>query len=291
MHYTPKVELILASTNTSTNITLWTFKLSMPKSYLAQLNTHRLLSRNASSSRAVPISTMIDKIKSDTVIPMEWVKNKKGMSGDTVISPAAQQLASEKWLTSLEKQIDTVRQLEAIGLHKQYANRLLEPYMNAEVLVSATQWQNFLTLRADHATQPELQSIAQQIQAIMNSSKPRLLNSGEWHLPFITSIEQDLPLLTKQQISVARCARVSYYLKDTCELSDTSKDIQLYTRLKDSGHMSPFEHIATPYPQKHMCGNFLSWVQLRHSFFDNNNDITDDLKYATRNELKSFLGV
>lgn len=289
MEYRPTVELVLASKNINTGTILWTFKLKMPKSYLAQLNTHRLLSRNASSSRAVPIDTMINKIKSDTVIPMQWVKNKKGMSGDSTISLSAEQLATERWLFSLEKQLNIVRQLESLNLHKQYANRLLEPYVNAEVLVSATQWSNFIALRSDHATQPELQSITNQIKAIQSGSKPRVLSTGEWHLPFITDLEENLPLDIKQKISVARCARVSYYLKDTCELSDTDKDIALFNRLKESGHWSPFEHIATPHTDNVMCGNYLSWVQLRHSFDDSHDDIGLDTKYATRQELKQFL--
>lgn len=289
MDYSPQVELVLASQNVNTGTVLWTFKLKMPKSYLAQLNTHRLFSRNASSSRAVPVSTMINNIKSDTVLPMEWVKNKKGMSGNSLISKGYQNIATDRWLSSLENQLGIVKQLDTLGVHKQYANRLLEPYINAEVLVSATQWANFIALRTDHATQPELQSITNQIKAIQSGSRPKVLTVGEWHLPFITNIEEYLPLDVKQKISVARCARVSYYLKDTCELSDTDKDITLFNRLKESGHWSPFEHIATPYRDKVMCGNYLSWVQLRHSFDDSHDDIGLDTKYATRRELKSFL--
>ena len=289
MDYNPKVELVLASQNANTGTVLWTFKLKMPKSYLAQLNTHRLFSRNASSSRAVPVATMIKNIKTDTVLPMEWVKNKKGMFGTEEIEEAQQQSATDFWLYSLERQLEIVTQLMYLDVHKQYVNRLLEPYVNAEVLLSATQWANFIALRADHATQPELQSITNQIKFIQANTQPKVLTIGEWHLPFITSIEEYLPLDIKQKISVARCARVSYYLKDTCELSDTDKDIKLFNRLKESGHWSPFEHIATPYRDNVMCGNYLSWIQLRHSFDDSHDDIGLDTKYATRRELKQFL--
>ena len=46
----------------------------------------------------------------------------------------------------------------------------------------------------------------------------------------------------KLQISVARCARLSYLTFDN-EI-DHSKDISLFFTLKESKHLSPFEHVA-----------------------------------------------
>jgi len=66
---------------------------------------------------------------------------------------------------------------------------------------------------------------------------------------------------TQIKLSVARCARVSYLNHDG--LRDHQKDIELYNQLLSSKHMSPFEHVATPYPTNDFIGNFKGWLQHR----------------------------
>lgn len=41
--------------------------------------THRVFSRNSSSSRAIPIEKMVQQVENDPVIPVYWGKNQKGM--------------------------------------------------------------------------------------------------------------------------------------------------------------------------------------------------------------------
>ena len=270
--YKPSVELVLASKNQYTGVSLYTFKIKMPKSYLAQLNTHRILSKNASSSRAVPVPKLIERIRANTVIPMIMVQNKPGMWGDHTLNAEQAEQVTALWLESCEKAIETASKLHSLGLHKEYANRILEPYCEAEILLSGTQWNNFISLRAHYETQPEMQYVATQIKNLIETAQPQVLGKQQWHTPFIREEEEMLDISLKQKVSVARCARVSYFLKGTGEVSSLDKDIALYNTLKDSGHWSPFEHVATPYLETKLCTNYLSWVQLRQSFRNSHGD-------------------
>ena len=151
-------------------------------------------------------------------------------------------------------------------VHKQIANRELEPYMWHTVIVTATEWENFYALRANPEAQPEIQKAAYLMQAVQNNASPNMLNPGEYHLPLILEDESDLPLEVKIKVAIGRCARVSYLTHEGKR--EIEKDLELYEKLTTSGHMSPTEHVATPMTleQKEAAefsGNFRGWVQHR----------------------------
>jgi Thymidylate synthase complementing protein len=166
------------------------------------------------------------------------------------------------WLDAMYWATECARNLADAGVHKQITNRLLEPFMHMTTLVTATEWQNFFTLR-DHAdAQPEIQILAKAMRKALDESSPTLRT---WHMPFVhDTLHQPGNLLAG--ISAARCARVSYLNHDGTN-PDIEKDLTLARRLAASGHWSPFEHVACANhlaERSSMEANFQGWKQLRH---------------------------
>ena len=166
-----------------------------------------------------------------------------------------------KWLLARDKMIETVNKLVKVNVHKQIANRLLEPWMWHTVIVTATEWDNFFKLRCDVNAQFEIYKIACMMRDEYYNSKPVERYYGYWHTPYILEDEMFLPDKDRCKISVARCARVSYLTHDG--VRDTDKDLELYSRLLTSGHLSPFEHVAMAMASSGPSGNFYGWSQYR----------------------------
>lgn len=228
-------------------------------------------SRNAASSRAIPVAKMLERIREHPFVPEEWGTNQKGMQAGPTLSGETAEEAREAWLACRDDVIRWVERLHELGVHKQLANRLLEPFMWVTVIVSSTEWANFLNLRCHEDAQPQFQRVARMVADALAGSTPHLVAIGEWHLPYIQADERaELPLEVQQQCSVARCARVSYLTHDGKR--DIEKDQQLYERLLGGsgfGHWSPFEHVATPRPTAAPDpreGNFKGWLQYRKMF-------------------------
>jgi hypothetical protein len=53
---------------------LTTLLITFPRFILAEVNTHRMLSKNTSSSRAIPFEKMIQSVEKDPFIPIAWQK-------------------------------------------------------------------------------------------------------------------------------------------------------------------------------------------------------------------------
>jgi hypothetical protein len=212
--------LLLASRNAHTGVVLFTWVLTFPRPILAEINTHRMLSRNTSSSRAIPVKKLRHRVVQDTFIPSSIGYNKSGMQADKEIEGTRRKLieitiksgaciaAIQSWL------------LEKLGAHKQISNRYLEPYSWVEQIVSATDVSNLFTLRAHRMAEPHFQTLAYQMKEqatiakriLNNEVEPfvdggnagefhdvpiaklepdiakvcQTLRTGEWHLPFIT---------------------------------------------------------------------------------------------------------
>ena len=132
--------------------------------------------------------------------------------------------------------------LMALGLHKQIANRVLEPFVFQTTLVTATEWENFLALRADPDAQPEFQALADLMLDAYVANTPRALAAGEWHIPFGDMMPGGLTLEEQLRVATARCARLSYLTFDG--IIHVERDVELHDRLARRGHWSPFEHIA-----------------------------------------------
>lgn len=280
-------------------IRLTTMLLRYPRFVHAEFMTHRVFSRNASSSRAIPIEKMIQAVIDDPAMPIHWGKNQKGMQATQELSIDEQRQAMRGWLEAMMDAVDNARMLNALGLHKQIVNRVLEPFSHITVVVTATEWNNFLHLRDHEDAQPEIAELARQCRVELELNDPTPLAYGEWHLPFVNQgdvenvvtylqkgrITRDMPSMDERfevlcKLSTARCARTSYLTHDKLD-PKIEDDIALYDRLVGSSplHASPTEHQATPdqmcdyddegnpalrawaFPERH--GNLTGWKQYR----------------------------
>lgn len=267
-------KIILDSVNPHNGIRLVTSELTYPRFVHAEFMTHRMFSRNAASSRAIPNSKMISHVNNNPAMPTYWGKSKRGMSASKEIDDIA--AAKKLWLEAKDQMIEKAEAFRDLKLHKQIANRILEPWKYITVICTATQFSNFFALRDHGDAQPEIQYLAELWRKALETSTSV---ERDWHIPYIQKDEESLPLDLKKKIGVARCARVSYLTHDG-ERS-VEKDLALYERLltgSGHGHWSPFEHVAeatdmveTRYnfvTKKYdlgpiWCGNFQGWIQYR----------------------------
>ncbi|HXF33913.1 MAG TPA: FAD-dependent thymidylate synthase [Candidatus Acidoferrales bacterium] len=255
-------------------VRLVTMEARYPRFIHSEMMTHRVFSRNAASSRAIPIKKMIATVRETPAMPIFWGKNQTGMSAREQISDEARSLAEAEWRQALENALRTAETLSdsTIDLHKQLVNRILEPFAWITVIITATEWSNFFTQRCHEDAQPEIQHIAQLMLDEYRASRSKAVARGGWHTPLIQDDERALPVETLKHISVARCARVSYLTHDGKR--DPQKDIELYDRLVEggaNGHWSPFEHVATPAASiDDYSGNLHGWIQFRKTFAQEN---------------------
>ena len=150
--------------------------------------THRVFSRNASSSRAIPVEKIIRAIRETPAMPVSWGKNQKGMQAHENVDAETARQAEMIWLQGADLAIQTAQQLVDLGIHKQIANRVLEPWAVMSTIVTATDWDNFFELRRHKDAQPEIHELADRMFEAMEGSTPTVLtDSGpdSWHLPYI----------------------------------------------------------------------------------------------------------
>ena len=214
-----------------------------PRFILPQLNTHRVFSRNTASSRAVPTAKLIEMVRNEPVVPVHWGQNQAGMVAENKLSMGRAAAAEAVWKEAAYTAANTAQLLADIGAHKQVVNRILEPFMWAETIITATEWDNFFKLRIADDAQPEIQALAEAIKKAMDESVPV---ERAFHLPYLRDDELDETRWTYAQrakISAARCARVSY-LNHNKQMPSVDEDFALADRLIEAGHMSPFDHQA-----------------------------------------------
>jgi len=241
-----------------------TFVLEYPRFIHAEFMTHRVFSRNAASSRAIPIEKMIQKVMDDPAMPVHWGKNQKGMQANEELTEDQIHYAKIVWLIARDRAVESAKMLSSMMVHKQISNRVLEPYLNIKVICTGTSYENFFGLRDHPDAQPEIRELARCMKEALRSSVAKPLSEDEWHLPFVTDEERSNSDLGANLIrSAARCARVSY---DRVEggSSDLANDIRIFTQLTSSkpAHSSPLEHQATPGIGQNYY-NFFSWKNLR----------------------------
>lgn len=251
---------VIADSISPYGVRIITLQLSYPRFIHGELMTHRSFSRNAASSRAVPVQKTIEQVLTNPVIPSYWGKNQSGMQACEELDSADKQKAIAEWLAASKSAVKHAQLLMKIGVHKQITNRLLEPFQEMHTIVTATEWDNFYTLRRHPDAQPEMKELADVMWEAMNNSTPTTLNFGEWHLPYVTETHGSLE--QKRQWSTARCARVSYKTHDN-KNPDTAKDEILHDRLLQSKHFSPFEHQASPAEPNKFYANFRGWNSYR----------------------------
>ena len=255
--------IIADSLNTATQDRITTFVLPrFPKVLLQELNTHRVFSRNAASSRAIPVEKMIENVKSDPYIP-RFTKAKKGMQGIEDNDTKFQQLCRDEWGFALNDAIHATKRLLEFSCHKQNANRLLEPFVRVPVIVTSTKWDNFFKLRCDAAAHPDFREVAIAMRDAIDKSTPQKLKPGQWHIPMFDESMEEITESLQRVVATARCARVSYANHDG-SVSSLDNDSRLHDRLLDSGHLSPFEHCAMAQGGlANDCRNFDGWYSYR----------------------------
>lgn len=245
-----------------------------PKYFHGEIMTHRALSKNASSSRAIPTTKMLDWVASEPAMPLTWPKNQSGMQAVEELSEP-EQLACENEIFRMRREcMIGVRALNSWGLHKQNANRYLEPWLHMTTLISGTDWANFFALRVHKMAQPEFQRLAYLMLKGYVASEPEPLAEGQWHLPFSEHLPDDLvDIGSALRICSGRCARVSYKNQDGNYSTDD--DTRIHDRLvaQVPGHWTPLEHCAMARSDNgYKClvtgttSNFRGWTQYRKTF-------------------------
>lgn len=286
---------VIADSIGNHGIRITSFELEFPRIILAEFNTHRMFSRNAASTRAVPLSKQLEYLSKDFFKPTPFTKNKPGMASNEAAEKQSE--ASSFWNCAMESAKTAVSALNDIGISKQHAGRIIEPFSFIKVVCTSTDYANFFHLRRHPDAQPEIHELAEKMWNVREASTPNLLSVGEWHLPYIDSFrlqtrsglfyragEDVIDLETAKMISASLCAQVSYRKAD--ESIEKAKSI--YARLVESKpcHSSPMEHQATPMdysPDQELwaagvthvnqydkfSGNFRGWIQMRHLIPDN----------------------
>lgn len=246
-----------------------TYELEMARYILAEFNTHRALSRNSASSRAIPVATLIKSIQESPVIPVHWGKNQAGMSADVEVDDATKALAESIWLEARDNAIRSAQQLAELGIHKQITNRLTECWVTQKVVATATDWDNFFHLRRHKDAQPEIQALAEVMWQAKQASTPKLLDYGHWHLPYVSDEDQSRYSIEDcLKLSASLCAQVSYRKSD----DSIEKAIAIYDRLitSEPAHSSPMEHQGHPSVYEFTrSGNFTGWIQHRQEIKNN----------------------
>lgn len=244
---------IIADSVSEADKRITTMLLRYPRFIHSEFMTHRVFSRNASSSRAIPVERLVASIGEDMAYPEEWGAAAKGMQSAGEVDAKTAAAAAALWDNAAIVAVKAARALASLGLAKQVVNRLLEPFSHITVVVTATEWDNFFYLRAHHAADPTFRALAYLMEEVREQSKPARLGPDDWHLPFAPALAR----------SVAACARTSYRTHEGKE-STLAEDRALTARLKADGHWSPFEHQAKPSPwPETRSRNFLGWIQYR----------------------------
>jgi hypothetical protein len=274
-----------------------TMEIEYPRFILAELNTHRMLSKNSASSRAIPVAAMHEHIRVNTAAPVYWGINQPGMKAKEELKESALSWANYLWNTARDSAINISQQLAELNVHKQITNRVTEPWMIMKTVISGTEWANFFWLRDHQDAQPEIAELAQKMHTAYISSRPQLLYAGEWHVPYVFTYrntdtnalcyrDSNARNITNKEariISASCCAQVSYRKND----DSYEKALKIYQQLVESepAHASPVEHQATPMDTESMCrfepetwedgvthvsansdlwsGNLRGWIQFR----------------------------
>ncbi len=227
-----------------------TFELNYPRFIHGELMTHRVFSRNAMSSRAVPIGKMIEQVRTNPATPIHWGKNQAGMQAKEQLEDFELDVVQALWIDAAKENGLYAKQMASHSAHKQVVNRILEPFQTMKTVLTSTEFENFYWLRNHEDAQPEIKKLAEEMLKAQEQSKPIPLLPGEWHLPYygehgaLFGSFSDEELGNAKAISASCCAQVSYRkLDDSLE-----KALNVYKRLVESEpvHASPFEHQATP---------------------------------------------
>lgn len=248
-----KATVLAKSRSAITGDVMKTTVIEYPRFILAEVNTHRMLGKNSASSRAIPITAMHAQLNAE---PVFWGKNQPGMQAKEELCGDAFIHAKLLWDEAKQNAINTSKAMNEVGLHKQIANRVTEPWMMMKTVISGTEWANLYHLRDHNDAQPEFAELAKVTRLADNAVTATLLYPGEWHLPYIRCERdfsgtmryyvdnQELSVDEALMVSASCCAQVSYRKEDY----SLEKAEKIFNQLINSQpcHASPVEHQATP---------------------------------------------
>ena len=266
---------VIADSINETGQRLTTFELEFPRLILSECNTHGAIEKNTSSSRAIPVSKMLDHILQQNLKPIYFGSKKSGMQAGEELEGASLEVAKGLWEDSLEKAVFYANQLDALGVAKEVSNRITEPYQLIKAVWSATDWDNFFNLRLEKDADPNICMLAYKMYEALSISEPILLKKGDFHLPYVGkydipvaysdlggyeyetgynvfyydseadhTVEHVLTLEEAIKYSVASCASVSYRA-DGMTLEKAEKIWNMLVK-SEVVHASPLTHVATP---------------------------------------------
>ena len=270
-----------------------TFYLVYPRFIHSEMMTHKDFSRSAASSRAIPVAKMLSQVWNKPAMPLHWGINQPGMRADRYFTGWKRNLLCNLWQLCGRVVCVFVWAAMKLGLHKQTANRMLEPWQLMHVTLTTCKLANFFNLRIHNDAQPEICFLATLMKRAVDNSKPIKLSQGDWHLPWIE--EQDYVLASQhlqhlstpetvtdllKKMSAARCARSSYANFDG--VRTVVGDLNTYAKLVEATpvHASPCEHQCTPdeptqfVPGRHgwrnaeLHGNLTGYIQYRNTILN-----------------------
>lgn len=260
----------------------------------AEFLRHRLISNSVKSNRAIPMKVLRKEVLNDPYVPVWFGKAQKGMIADGQVDNPS--MARRVWLLARYPAVFFHWVAEKMGAHKEWANRILNPWQFVRETVTATEWANFYALRLHRDAQEDIQELAKVMSRVMDKSSPQALQEGEWHVPYVLThrgedgvfryFDNDGEEMTAEQAVMASTARVarSSYDKHDKSGANLQEDVFLYRHLIESKptHGSPAESVATPMigvyedeythiskDGKKWSGNLVGWVQHRQQIEGN----------------------
>jgi len=283
-------KVILASRPTNGAPPIVTIHMRYPRIIHGEIMTHRVFSRNARSSRAVPVARMLEEIRNTPFVPWHWGKNQKGMQASEECDARVKldpELGGgfereEAWLHACDQALEHAAAFSEAGYHKQIVNRLIEPFSWIDTLITSTSWANFFHLRDHKDAEPHFRDLAVLVKGAIAGAEFQILKPGQWHTPYIQPEDRELAqaVIDKRsdierymaeeemedilnEISTARCARISYAPFDGD--GSIKKELERYDLLVGSSplHASPAEHQATPDTRSVYYDDHGSWENPR----------------------------
>lgn len=309
-------KIVLDSIAPDHDARITTMELCYPRFIHAEAKTHRImniddqqivfgedisvmneksLSRNAMSSRAIPVAKMLAQVRENPAMPIHWGANQPGMQAgaehDTFVAIPAYLIGAYADFWAVHRWMDVLRELPPdgerfavpaqdawrfaawlaadmsqafadAGYHKQVSNRPTEPYQWMRVIITATDWDNFFALRLSELADPNMYRLAGLMRDAIDNSNPDV---NAIHMPYVSDSDRiQMPdPMQAAMASAARCARISFLNHDG-SYPIIAKDLALATTLRDAQHASPFEHVAFAANSKTVRSrNFQGWMQLR----------------------------
>lgn len=262
---------VIADSISDRGIRLTTYELEYQRFFHSEFMTHKMLSKNAASTRAIPVERAIQLMLERPAMPIHWGLNNPGMQSNAEMDETRREAAEATWLASMNDAAAFARVLsdkDGINGHKQWVGRIIEPYSFMKVVCTGTEFSNLFALRHHKDAQPEFFELSKGMIIARSKSTPQLLKPGQWHLPYVNFVNGkyfvggvEVPLDVARKVSASCCAQASYRrLDDTVE-----KALDIFDKLKLEGdstepkHASPVEHQGTPIDESNIPFNPNTW--------------------------------